>query len=268
MRYHNISEREEFSMDRISSSPGFTPAAGERAPSQPLFSGNEAMSIMKDAEKDPEILKLHAEILDLESRKSSLDFIMKKPREQWPESYRVGAPALYNEVKRGVAAKEQSTAFRITAFTWLAGSASAMGSIACAFIGGPVNVLGFAFIAALGIGTGAGRLYQWAAHKWIIPKKIDKVMSELVPKQHAILERQLEADRKLEKEAVQRYVIRQGSDVSHQKPGADDGKTPAVQEVDDEVIDVAGVKLKINQQSGLVQSIPMNIWGRALYTNS
>jgi hypothetical protein len=256
-------------MDKLSSPVGTPPPVGRAAPSgEPSLSGNEALSIMQDAEKDPEIQKLHKEILDLESRKSSLDFIIKKPREQWSQFYSTGVPALYEEVKKGVTAKEHSTAFRITAFTWLAGSVSALGCIACAFIGGPANALGYAFPAALGIGTGAGRLYQWAANKWIIPKKVDKVLSELVPRQHATLEKLLEADRKREKDAIQRFVVRQGGGASMEERGADRKKTPAVNEVDNEFIDVAGVKLKINQQSGLMQSIPITKWGRAVYTNS
>lgn len=232
---------------------------------QSVKNGNsigKAAEIIDGLDKVPAIKDLNSDIARLRSMKQDLNSIMKNPKEKWTETCKALDPSFYMGIQESVKAKEQSNAFRITAGIWLAGCACAFGAIASIFVGSPgmANILGYQLPATLALGTGSGRLYQWAANKWIINKKTDKIVCELLTKKSTILEDQLDIKLKQKDLAVSEYMTAK-TNLPEENSLAEDTSSKGVQNIEDELIDIAGVKIKINHRTGLLQSIPMNFWG-------
>jgi len=226
----------------------------------PVFAGNTVMQgsaaqgetsriAREAAEEHPKVKQLHQEVVELTQKKDAIDGVLTLSRDERLKAMESSNPALYDEIGKSVHNRISSTAFRITAGTWIAGCAIAMGSIAAAVVGSPLSSLGWAFAPMLGIGTGAGRLYQWQAEKRKGPEMRDQLTVKCLEYQKGELEQAIAKKKAAEQELVQKVSSENQSLVD---AASGEGAGESAVKSEDEYVDIDGVKLKVNKRMDLV----------------
>ncbi|MHC9540040.1 MAG: hypothetical protein AB9903_11015 [Vulcanimicrobiota bacterium] len=201
------------------------------------------------AEEHPKVKQLHQEVVELTGKKDALENVLTLPREDRLALMKKDNPALYDEIGKSVHNKINSTAFRICAGTWIAGSVLAMGACVAAVMGSPLSSIGYAFPAMLGLGTGVSRLYLSVAEKKKGPEMKDQLAVKCLEYQKGELEQTIVKKKAAEEELLQKISSEnQGLVNAASGEGVDNNAV----KTEDEYVDIDGVKLKVNKSMDLV----------------
>jgi len=203
--------------------------------------------LVREHENDfPEIRKVNEQIDEYQAKKNDIETLLALPGDRRLEDIRKGAPEIYKPVHEAFVSRENSTAFRVCAGTWLIGLVASVGAIVSSFTGGvPGIVASLSFPLTMALGTGISRLYLAAAKKWRIPGREDEWFQKMFRDQEQRFDGEISRLKEKKEEMVEK-LARGQQDVIDGTSSLNAGDDRV--NVDENFVEIDGIRLQVSKK--------------------